>query len=145
MDIKKEAIVRNALDGNAILFLGAGFSVGATNVDNTEFPIAAGLCNELIKEGNIDVDGEDKRDLEDLGYISTRYLEEGNTVRDLISLLKKKYSCLNVGEEHKVIAAINWKRIYTTNYDDVMEFASRCIGKLREPVVASTHIAEVYN
>ena len=34
MDIKKEAIVRNALDGNAILFLGAGFSVGATNVDN---------------------------------------------------------------------------------------------------------------
>lgn len=145
MDTKTEVMVKNALDGNAILFLGAGFSVGATNINNTEFPIADGLCKELIKEGNIDVEGEEKRDLEDLGYISTRYLEEGNTVRDLITLLKNNYSCLTVGEEHKVIAAINWKRIYTTNYDDVMEFASRSIGKLREPVTASTHIAEVYN
>ena len=145
MDTKIEKIVKNALDGNAILFLGAGFSVGATNINNTVFPIADGLCKELIKEGNINVDGEDKRDLEDLGYISTRYLEEGNTVRDLINLLKNNYSCLTVGEEHKVVAAINWKRIYTTNYDDVMEFASRSIGVLREPITASTHIAEVYN
>lgn len=145
MDTKIEKIVKNALDGNAILFLGAGFSVGATNTNNTVFPIADGLCRVLINEGNIDVDGESERDLEDLGYISTRYLEEGNTTRDLINLLKNNYSCMEVGEEHKVIAGVNWKRIYTTNYDDVMEFASRSIGILREPVTATRHIAEVYN
>ena len=145
MDTKFEKIVRDALDGNAILFLGAGFSVGATNISNSAFPIADGLCRELIKEGNIDVDGESKKDLEDLGYISTRYLDEGNTERDLINILKKNYSCLAVGEEHKIVAGINWKRIYTTNYDDVMEFSSRSIGILREPVIVTKHIAEVFN
>lgn len=142
---KIEKIVRNALDGNAILFIGAGFSVGAKNINNTAFPVAKGLCKILIEEGNIDIDEEDEKDLEDLSYISTRYIEEGNTKIDLINLLKKNYTCLDVGLEHQIIAAINWKRIYTTNYDDVMEFASRIRGKLREPVTPSTHIAEVYN
>lgn len=50
MDTKIEKIVKNALDGNAILFLGAGFSVGATNTNNTVFPIADGLCRVLINE-----------------------------------------------------------------------------------------------
>lgn len=145
MDEKIEKIVKDALDGNAILFLGAGFAVGATNVNETNFPLANSLCRELIKEGNIDVDGEEKEDLEDLSYISMRYLDEGNTKRDLINILKKNYSCRAVGDEHKVIAKINWKRIYTTNYDDVMEIASRSESILREPVTASTHIAEVYN
>ena len=145
IDNKLEKIVKNALDGNAILFLGAGFSVGAKNIDDTDFPMAAGLCKELIKQGNIDIDGEDERDLEDLSYISTRYIDAGNTLRDLINILKKKYSCLCVGDEHKVIAGIDWKRIYTTNYDDVMEFASRNKGILREPITSSSHISEVYN
>ena len=52
IDNKLEKIVKNVLDGNAILFLGAGFSVGAKNIDNTDFPMAAGLCKELIKQGN---------------------------------------------------------------------------------------------
>ncbi len=145
MNTKMDKIIKNALDGNAILFLGAGFSVGAKNIKNTAFPIADGLCRELIKEGNIDVEGEEEKDLNDLGYISTRYLEEGNTTRDLIDLLKNNYNCLAVGEEHKIVAGINWKKIYTTNYDDVMEFASRSIGMLRDPITASTRIAEVYN
>ena len=63
---KIEKIVRNALDGNAILFIGAGFSVGAKNINNTAFPVAKGLCKILIEEGNIDIDEEDEKDLEDL-------------------------------------------------------------------------------
>ena len=48
MDEKIEKIVKDALDGNAILFLGAGFAVGATNVNKTNFPLANSLCRELI-------------------------------------------------------------------------------------------------
>ena len=140
-----QEIIQNALDGNAILFLGAGFSVGAKNVLHKDFLIGSGLCKELIREGCIDVKDEEPRDLEDLGYVSQRYLSSGNTKRDLINVIKNNYSCLSVAESHKIIASIKWKKIYTTNYDDVMETASREVSILREPVVATTQIGDVYN
>ena len=144
MNAKIEKIIKNVLDGNAILFLGSGFSVGAKNLNNTAFPMASSLCEILIKEGDIDIDEEDSKDLEDLSYISDRFLEQ-NTARDLIGILKKNYHCSSVGEEHKIIASIKWKKIYTTNYDDVMEVASSIQRILREPVTASAQISEVYN
>lgn len=143
--VNTKEIIESALTGNAILFLGAGFSVGAINVKGSKFFIGKELCETLIEEGNIDVEGEEERDLEDLGYISRRYLESNNTKRDLIGLLKNNYSCKTVSDEHMTIAKIPWKKIYTTNYDDVMEVSSRTVNILREPVVASEKIGEVYN
>lgn len=138
-------IIENALEGNAVLFLGSGFSVGASNVcDNHKFCIGQELCEKLIIEGNIDVDGEDKNDLKDLQYISTRYLEN-NTKRDLIKVLKRNFTCCNVEKEHEVIARIKWKKVYTTNYDDVMEVASKKVGKPREAVVATDKLGDIYD
>src|SRR5574344_1250014 len=129
--VNTKEIIESALTGNAILFLGAGFSVGAINVKGSKFFIGKELCETLIEEGNIDVEGEEERDLEDLGYISRRYLESNNTKRDLIGLLKNNYSCKTVSDEHMTIAKIPWKKIYTTNYDDVMEVSSRTVNILR--------------
>lgn len=143
--MNKSEIIKNALDGNAILFLGSGFSSGARNMLNRAFYTAEGLCNELIERGNIDVNGEDPEDLKDLGYISQRYLSSGNTARDLINILKENFRCYDVADEHLLMAKIPWKKIYTTNYDDVMEVASAKIMKIREPVVATEKIGDVYN
>lgn len=143
MDERK--IIENALEGNAVLFLGAGFCVGASNYSNTHmFCVGDKLCQELIKEGNIDVSDDEESDLKDLQYISTRYLEN-NTKKDLIQLLKRNYICQSVAHEHEVIAKIKWKKIYTTNYDDVMEVASKMVSIPREPIVATNRLGEVYN
>lgn len=143
MDERK--IIENALDGNVVLFLGSGFSIGASNFrDDHRFCIGKDLCQELIKEGNIDVTGEDENDLKDLQYISTRYLEN-NSKRDLIGLLKKNYTCQSVANEHEIIARIKWKKIYTTNYDDVMEVASKKVSVIRETVVATDKLGDIYN
>lgn len=141
MDIRK--FLRGVLDGNSILFLGAGFSVGAKNILDTNFLIGEGLCKKLILDGRIDVSEDSERDLQDLGYVSGLYLEN-NTKRDLIRLLKDNYTCKEVSENQLEIAKANWKRVYTTNYDDIMEYSSKSNGKLRDPIVMKDRIGDIY-
>lgn len=42
---------------------------------------------------------------------------------ELIDFLRPRYTNSNVKEPHLEIAKIGWQRVYTTNYDDVYEFA----------------------
>lgn len=143
--MEEREIIENALEGNAVLFLGSGFSLSASNFcEDHKFCIGEGLCKKLIEQGNIDVAGEAENDLKDLQYISTRYLEN-NTKRDLIGVLKENFTCQRVEHEHEIIAKIKWKKIYTTNYDDVMEVASKNVSILREAVVATDKIGDVHN
>lgn len=143
--MNERKIIEAALGGEAIVFLGAGFSSGATNfTEDGEFLVGSGLCNSLIEDGNIDISEDSQSDISDLQYISTRYLEN-NTARDLIRLLKSLFCCKAVGKQHEIIANIPWKKIYTTNYDDVMEVASKNVSRNREAVVAKNKISEVYS
>ena len=139
-----EEIIQIALEGDAIAFLGAGFSVGAKNFDqNEKFLIGNDLCNKLIKNGKIDVHDETTQDIEDLQYIASKYLES-NTKRDLIGLLKTLYTCKEVADHHITIADIPWKKIYTTNYDDVMEVASKRTSRNRNAVETKNKISDIY-
>ena len=45
-----EEAFRHALDGDAILFLGAGFSLGAINKFDKEFPLANDLSKHLMAD-----------------------------------------------------------------------------------------------
>lgn len=63
-----ENLIKKALDGDAILFLGAGFSKGAKNIVGREYFVGKELCKELIKSGNIDIEGEEESDLNDLVF-----------------------------------------------------------------------------
>lgn len=134
------------LEGNAVLFLGAGFSYGAMNKADRSFPLGDELCRRLILDGQIDVSGDSEADRKDLGYISERYLEmERNTKNDLLKFMKKEFSCKSYGDEHKTIAGIRWKRIYTTNYDNIVETVSADIGMDRESVSPEKNSSEVLN
>ena len=136
-----EAIM-SALDGEALLFLGAGFSKGAMNMAQREFPLGKTLCIRLIEDGKIDTSEDSEEDCADLGYITERYLEN-NTKQDLIKFLRSEFHCNTLADYHKIIAEINWKRIYTTNYDDVFERASGECSILRQSVSPEMSLMEI--
>lgn len=122
-----------AIEGNALLFLGAGFSVGAENLAGRKFPLGSELCARLIEDGKIDVTEDSESDRKDLGYISERYLEK-NTRQDILLFLKNEFTCKRYSDTHKTISQVQWKRIYTTNYDNIVESASLALGMGREVI-----------
>lgn len=139
----EEAIVY-ALEGSAILFLGSGFSKGAKNTDNKEFPVGDDLCKRLIADGRIDTAEDSESDIRDLGYISDRYLEK-NTKRDLLKFLRNQFKCRQYTNDQKEIGCMPWKRIYTTNYDDVLEMLSMEAGIDRESITPEKKSSDVLN
>lgn len=121
-----EEAIKHIIDGNAILFYGAGFSSEATNILNEKMKDANKLTHDLCDIMKIPRS-------EDLGKVSNYYLKQPNSSRQrLIALLQNYYMCKSVCDCHKIIAKCDWRRIYTTNYDDVLEFASKSLTNNRK-------------
>lgn len=131
-----DAII-HALNGDAVLFVGAGFSYGARNLKNEKFLMANGLCKEMIRIGNLEED-------DDLAYISERFIEEHGEDA-LIDLLKNQYLCRSYSEDHKTISNVNWKRIYSTNYDNIIEKASLDNGRYRTSIMLNKNSKDIIN
>lgn len=125
--------IEYAIEGNALLFLGAGFSINAENQNGEKLPVGAQLCERLINNGKIDVTDDSVEDQKDLGYISQRYLDT-NTKKDLICFLKGEFTCEKFSAAQELISSITWKRIYTTNYDNIIEHISKELGIDRESI-----------
>ena len=68
MDI--EEAIKYAITGNAMMFCGSGFSVGATSIIGRSLPVGSGLCKLLKKELKLEEDDDD-----DLEYYSTKYIK----------------------------------------------------------------------
>ena len=101
--------------GTSILFLGAGFSADATNVNNDSIKDVAGLIDFLLKE--VSIDSAEGYDLDSAAEeYQMRYGDE-KTARALHSNFRSKI----VTEDQKTIVCQPWYRVYTTNYDDVVE------------------------
>ncbi len=115
--------INHILNGDAILFLGAGFSMEATNIQDSSMANASELsfvlCNELGLPRN-----------DDLATVSDYYLTSAENDTELerrklalITHIQNLYITKRVKEYHKILVNCPWRRIYTTNYDDVVEFA----------------------
>lgn len=118
MDLKKA--IEYALNGQAILFIGSGFSMGATKKDNSEFRTATPLAHLLMKEC-----GYEEKDLVDeLGDASQIFVNEKGKDK-LISYLLDEFTAIKTSDAQKLVASINWARVYTTNYDNVFELAAK--------------------
>lgn len=126
----REAII-HALDGNAILFIGSGFSVGATN-NNGKFKTAKPLAHTLLKKCDFD----DKDLVDDLG-LASEIFQSTKTEIELIEFLRNEYIATDITDDHKTIAQINWQRVYTTNYDNVFELACESNKKRIQSVILS--------
>ena len=106
--------------GRSILFLGAGFSKDATNVLGSSMLLGSELAGYLARE----IEEDPATDLE---TISGLFIDLYGRER-LLDILKQEFRAAKVSEAQKTILSLPWKRIYTTNYDDVIE---KCLADLR--------------
>lgn len=116
-----ETALAYAAQGRAILFLGAGFSWGATSLADEPFLLGAGLGKALADEAGIPTDFT----LEDISDI---YMSKFGSA-PLLQKLRNWYVAKEVSKSQKVLAKLPWRRVYTTNYDDVFERACTEVGK----------------
>lgn len=132
----QEAII-HALDGNAVLFLGSGFSIGASKEDGTVFKTAAPLAHRLLHEC-----GLPKEELvDDLGQASEVFVSM-RSEHELVDYMRREYTAIGVSPAQEIIGSIKWQRIYTTNYDNVMELSSLKNKRALQPVILSQRLSD---
>ncbi len=111
MDIKRA--LEFASNGDAVLFIGSGFSRGAINTRDTNMRTGGELARHLAEECGL----PSETNLQDSADI---YIERIGA-SELVQVLKEEFTAKNTTHEQKTIASMPWKRIYTTNYDNVFE------------------------
>lgn len=118
-------LVDSIMNGQCVLFTGSGFSSGARNILDESMPTAWELKCILEKECGLTA--------ESLEQAADDYLDVLGE-ESLAKLLKNTFTVKSAADTHIEAAANKWKRIYTTNYDDVIEWSSRHNGKILTPV-----------
>jgi len=130
-----EQAIGRALDGQAVLFLGAGFSRGALNVRDVQFKTAEQLAGHFAERIAL----SSGFTLED----AAEAFGEKLGTDELIGELQSEFTAKEVLSFHRRIGAIPWKRIYTTNYDNVLETACRLEGCSVTPVTLSSNLYDM--
>ncbi len=101
--------------GQALLFTGAAFSAGATNINNENVPLGSDLIRIFQTETRETTD--------DLGLLARVYIHMFGEHK-LYQLITTAFRTKTVAPQHTCISSFPWKAVYTTNYDDVFEFAA---------------------
>lgn len=109
-----DRVLQDALLGRAVLFLGAGASHEARNAANDPLPVgnelAAAMCNELAVENR--------------NYSLTTiagHFKRKKGAHGLVTFLKEKLTAHDIPPALTNLIALPWRRIYTTNYDNIIE------------------------
>lgn len=125
-----ENAINYALEGEAILFAGSGFSFGAKNINGENFRTGETLKSAIAKKCGVPAE----RPLS----VLTQYFRKKYSVDELIQFIKNEFSLSSVAQWHDDILAVNWKRIYTTNYDFVIEKAAEHNSKILSKITLSS-------
>ncbi|CAA6808694.1 MAG: SIR2-like domain-containing protein [uncultured Sulfurovum sp.] len=115
-------LLEKIASGNAILFTGAGFSLGSENVLGEEPPTVKKLTDIIANEGGFDGENNLKS--------TANYFLKVNDDSVLIKILSELYTIKKISPSHKAILTPKWRRIYTTNYDNVISLAMMDNGKV---------------
>lgn len=126
-------VVDKIMNGQCVLFTGSGFSYGANNVMDEALPLGDGLKNALERETGLQA--------MNLEQAAEDYLENLGE-KSLVDFLRTHFSIKKGSEAHIEAAANKWKRIYTTNYDDLMEWAARQNKYVLTPVTPCDDVQE---
>lgn len=122
-----EKLDRCILKGHPILFTGAGFSKGGHIASGKDIPVGNAvkelLLTELLgfKKNSQDYSELIENTLSDICNYAYDEMSE-DKVHDYIMALFN--DCIPQ-DYHKIIANFEWKRIYTTNIDDLFENAAK--------------------
>ncbi len=121
-----EDAIRCALDGEAVIFVGAGISFLARTKEGTAVPNGASLVDLLLKQPP----GTGSK--HPLSRVSN-YVVKKTSVDEVYKNLKSWLTVESVDERLVQLYDLPWRRIYTTNYDNAIEKAlegKRPISKL---------------
>lgn len=99
----------------SVLFLGSGFSVEATNIWGEHLPTGRGLREIFARIIGVDPNDYDLQTLAD--EVSA------DPHSDLYDLLYKIFTVKGLTNDQQEILKLPWLRVYTTNYDDAVEYA----------------------
>src|SRR5688500_10904100 len=104
--------LEHAIDGNAVLFTGAGFASGALNLRKSPFKKGREFAEHLAVACGLPNDTT-------LTDAAEEFAHSSGTDK-LIHELRQEFSASKVDSSHIKIAQIPWRRIFTTNYDNVL-------------------------
>ncbi len=127
--------IQHVLDGEALLFLGSGFSLGATNLRNEKFLSGHSLAEHFAKLCCLPAG----TGLED----AAEAFADKSGIDALIREVQELFTAKEVCDYHRGITSLPWKRVYTTNYDNVFEIASQQESRRVTPVTLSTSIYQI--
>lgn len=112
-----EEALQYTLAGEAVFILGSGFSIGAQNrmLDESEKKLLVGsqLARKLAELTELDVEAP-------LDIVSQEYIDRFGE-KALVDFLRNHYVVGEYAEYYKAIARIKKVKVYTTNYDDLVE------------------------
>lgn len=115
-----------------VLFLGSGFSASAKNKRRKHPPVGNGLRDQILEEVGSDPEGVDLKDA--ARFASGKGL-------DLHGMLHNLFTITELCDDQRTVLSKKWRRIYTTNYDDSVEFFEASSG--RKPSRDSYSIEDV--
>lgn len=122
--------------GRSLLFIGAGYSFSSVNVEGDSPPGSHELARKIATLAGLEDDGEN-----DLKYVSEYYLSKNDPLV-LIRLLENLFTIREATDAHSSIVSKEWRRIYTTNYDNCIEVAGRSRGKVISSVTTGDSPSE---
>lgn len=111
------------LKRSPLLFTGAGFSLGGKRKNNNDIPSGKELKILLLTE-LLKIEKESKEYKELINYSLSdicQYCKTQLTEAHLIDYLTDIFSDCKPASYHSIISKYNWKKIYTTNIDDLFE------------------------
>lgn len=107
--------IRSALNCQAVIFLGAGASKSAKNINGDPLPVGQELSDIMATDCGIDK-----------GYsldAMTEHYVDVKGENQLIKLLNQYLTVTQITPELETLASLPWTRIWTTNYDSAIESA----------------------
>lgn len=126
--------IETAIDGNAVLFVGSGFSLGGKTKTGEGMVVGKGLSHKICRRFSIEM-------TDNLSIAADRCLSNrGKEVplKVFIAYLNSILVCDETSNEQDTILSLPWLRIYSTNYDNVIEESSKKQGIKRETITATT-------
>ena len=133
MSVDNDDCMEKILDGEAILLVGSGFSLGAENLRGDSFLTGMGLRDHFGE-----LAGLTEKNYRDhaLTRVANHYRKKMGD-KAFVEELKNLFSAYTVCDYHNDIISLPWKRIYTTNYDNVIEKAAENSGQHKRSVTSS--------
>lgn len=122
MTDNEKLLLRILKTGNPILFTGAGFNFGSFKGGNKQILMGKELKETILTQ----ILGYDKTSEEYVELSSSNLMEicelcEDGYSKKLKDFLTDTFSDYHPLDYHKTIASFRWKKIYTTNIDDLLE------------------------